>query len=234
MGLVVPRHVGSSYTRHWTRVPCIGKQILHHWATREALWGSLNCTNFHLWSYPRFPFQALSKQSTGGRFFREAVINRVQAHVKMKNVHKLDLTVQRSWVSLASEKRGGSQMEVGWDVRWENEKRELMDWDLIGRELEAPGYRKCLLCLSLGLQGIEQIWQSSDWGERERGRAEKVWLLIVVPGDGGGQWDEIGLLNCEQMERHFILLDQKEGGEMCKRDLLWSPSKSFLSRSPGR
>ena len=47
-----------------------------------------------------------------------------------------------------------------------------------------------------------------------------MWLLIVVPGEGGGQWDEIGLLNCEQMERHFILLDQKEGGEMCNRDLL--------------
>ena len=38
-GLVVPRHVGSSQTRARTRVPCIGRRILNHWATREALFG---------------------------------------------------------------------------------------------------------------------------------------------------------------------------------------------------
>ena len=36
-GLVAPRHVGSSQTRARTRVPCIGRQILNHCATREAL-----------------------------------------------------------------------------------------------------------------------------------------------------------------------------------------------------
>ena len=36
MGLVAPRHVGSSQTRARTRVPCIGRQILNHCATREA------------------------------------------------------------------------------------------------------------------------------------------------------------------------------------------------------
>ena len=36
MGLVAPRHVGSSQTRDRTRVPCIGRWILNHWATREA------------------------------------------------------------------------------------------------------------------------------------------------------------------------------------------------------
>ena len=35
-GLVTPRHVGSSQTRARTRVPCIGRQILNHCATREA------------------------------------------------------------------------------------------------------------------------------------------------------------------------------------------------------
>ena len=34
--LVAPWHVGSSQTRAWTRVPCIGRQILNHCATREA------------------------------------------------------------------------------------------------------------------------------------------------------------------------------------------------------
>ena len=36
-GLVAPRHVGSSRTRARTRVPCTGRQILNHCATREAL-----------------------------------------------------------------------------------------------------------------------------------------------------------------------------------------------------
>ena len=36
-GLVALRHVGSSQTRTWTCVPCIGRQILNHCATREAL-----------------------------------------------------------------------------------------------------------------------------------------------------------------------------------------------------
>ena len=36
-GLVAPQHVGSSQTRARTRVPCIGRQILNHCTTREAL-----------------------------------------------------------------------------------------------------------------------------------------------------------------------------------------------------
>ena len=34
-GLVAPQHVGSSQTRARTRVPCIGRQIFNHCATRE-------------------------------------------------------------------------------------------------------------------------------------------------------------------------------------------------------
>ena len=37
MGLTAPRHVGSSQTRDRTLVPCIVRQILNHWTTREAL-----------------------------------------------------------------------------------------------------------------------------------------------------------------------------------------------------
>ena len=36
-GLVAPWHVGSSQTRARTRVPCIGRRILNHCTTREAL-----------------------------------------------------------------------------------------------------------------------------------------------------------------------------------------------------
>ena len=35
-GLVAPWHVGSSQTRARTRVPCIGRWILNHYATREV------------------------------------------------------------------------------------------------------------------------------------------------------------------------------------------------------
>ena len=41
MGLVAPRHVGSSRTRGRTCVPCIGRQILNHCTTREVLNGLL-------------------------------------------------------------------------------------------------------------------------------------------------------------------------------------------------
>ena len=35
-GPAAPRHVGSSQTRAWTRVPCIGRRTPNHCATREA------------------------------------------------------------------------------------------------------------------------------------------------------------------------------------------------------
>ena len=36
MGLVAPQHVGSSWTRARSCVPCIGRRILNHCATREV------------------------------------------------------------------------------------------------------------------------------------------------------------------------------------------------------
>ena len=38
MGLAGTRHVESSWSRDWTRVSCTGRQILYHWAMREACW----------------------------------------------------------------------------------------------------------------------------------------------------------------------------------------------------
>ena len=37
MGLVVSWHVGSSWTRDQTHVPCLGRQCLNHWTTKEIL-----------------------------------------------------------------------------------------------------------------------------------------------------------------------------------------------------
>ena len=42
-GLVAPRHVGSSWARARTCVPCIGRRILNHCATREVLIVVLIC-----------------------------------------------------------------------------------------------------------------------------------------------------------------------------------------------
>ena len=35
-GLIALWHVGSSWIRDWTHVSCIGRRILHQWATREV------------------------------------------------------------------------------------------------------------------------------------------------------------------------------------------------------
>ena len=52
MGVVAPRHVGSSQTRARTRVPCISRQILNHCTTREVLnvWILLPTSLYFLYS----------------------------------------------------------------------------------------------------------------------------------------------------------------------------------------
>jgi len=43
-GLAAPWHVGSSQTKGQTHVPCTGRQILYHWATRLPLyWKGKGC-----------------------------------------------------------------------------------------------------------------------------------------------------------------------------------------------
>ena len=45
-GSVAPGHVGSSQTRDQTGVPCIARQILNHWTTREALFQFFQFSSF--------------------------------------------------------------------------------------------------------------------------------------------------------------------------------------------
>ena len=47
-GLAALRHVGSSWARDRTRVPCIGRWILNHCSTREVPIGSFLYTNLSL------------------------------------------------------------------------------------------------------------------------------------------------------------------------------------------
>ena len=53
-GRAAPRHVGSSQTRARTRVPCIGRQILNHCATREALQFILIDLSVCMWVHKYF------------------------------------------------------------------------------------------------------------------------------------------------------------------------------------
>ena len=61
-GLVAPRHVGSSRTRARTHVPCIGRRVLNHCATREALeiFPKRKCRwpTFRLWKNEKMLWQA--------------------------------------------------------------------------------------------------------------------------------------------------------------------------------
>ena len=52
-GLVAPQHVGSSQTRDRTHVCCIDRQILYHWATREALFFSIYVPTILIYTYPQ-------------------------------------------------------------------------------------------------------------------------------------------------------------------------------------
>lgn len=44
------RHMGSSRNRDRTHGPCMGRQLLHHWTTREGLGGegASDCLKAHL------------------------------------------------------------------------------------------------------------------------------------------------------------------------------------------
>ena len=63
VGLVAPQHVGSSRTRAQNRVPCIGRWILNHCATREVLKHHFSCSRKckHSWIDP---LQIFSNNST--------------------------------------------------------------------------------------------------------------------------------------------------------------------------
>ena len=68
-GLVAPQHVGSSRTRAWTHVPWIGRQILNHCITREAL----NFTKFPRTGKIQVLQNPMDKQLQGGRLFKNNI-----------------------------------------------------------------------------------------------------------------------------------------------------------------
>ena len=67
-GLVAPRHVGSSPTRAQTHVPCIGRRIVNHCATREVS-SKLNVSLLEGWT------NALSQSSLFGISSSQEVVS---------------------------------------------------------------------------------------------------------------------------------------------------------------
>ena len=57
--VAMPSSRGCSWSRDQTHVSCIGRQILYHWATREALWKGKKQTFIGLGSPRRVPKQRL-------------------------------------------------------------------------------------------------------------------------------------------------------------------------------
>ena len=75
LGLVAVQQVGSAQIRDQTRVPCTGRWILHHWATREAppssfgVWSSAT-----LWSSKRNLTEFLGTRYDSLSFLRCGII----------------------------------------------------------------------------------------------------------------------------------------------------------------
>ena len=67
MGLSVPWNVGSSWTRDQTHVPCIGKQILYYWATREV-WKLFSIVKCQTWKVNCLRECIICTQSMGPQF----------------------------------------------------------------------------------------------------------------------------------------------------------------------
>ena len=71
-GLVAPWHVGSSQIRDRTLVSCIGRQILQHWATRQAQNLYLLCS-FRTFSFSNIV--ALSRSATSNSLRSHGLYN---------------------------------------------------------------------------------------------------------------------------------------------------------------
>ena len=77
-GLVAPRHVGYSGTRARTRVPCIGRRILNHYATREALFKNFK---IELPYDSAIPLQSIYKINHRDVMYSMVTINNTVLHI---------------------------------------------------------------------------------------------------------------------------------------------------------
>ena len=90
-GLVAPRHVESSRIRARTRVPCIGRRILNHCATREAP-GMVNSIIF-------FWFRFLNQQSFHRQYQIYKYINKRNSTVFIHLIYSLDAVDSKAGIN---------------------------------------------------------------------------------------------------------------------------------------
>ena len=72
MGLAAPGHVESPQTRDQTHVPCVGRWIFNHWATREVPPSLLKAFLESFFSYPENPHDAWPTSDMGRELKEQA------------------------------------------------------------------------------------------------------------------------------------------------------------------
>ena len=83
MGLVAPRHVGSSRTRARTQVPCTGRWILNHCATREV--------PPHSSLSPQFDMQRITLEE-----LKHILYHAFRDHLTMKDIENIIINEEES------------------------------------------------------------------------------------------------------------------------------------------
>ena len=93
MGLVAPRHVRSSQTRARTRVPCIGRRIFNHCATREAL------KSIIVESYVRITRKKVNFVEGYSYHVTDTAVTELQRYDRLQMILSLLKVREKSWLS---------------------------------------------------------------------------------------------------------------------------------------
>ena len=158
VSLVAAWYVVSSWTRDWTCVPCIGREILNHWTTRE----------FQSWAcfdQPWVPTLSASLKpglGWGGRgcliYFQllQAVPGRLHAF-SLSHIHSLLMCKERVNVT------GVGEAEWGWS----GSKRAMtgasswsgLHWASLGSLPSSPSPPSSLVCKGI----LDQVFTIKSW-----------------------------------------------------------------------
>ena len=87
-GLLAPWHVGSSWPRDQTRVPCSGRWILNHWTTRDVPISPLFLNDFFLGCqfFPQHFEDVILLSSTTHIFFGKVHFNLIIASLNVMSL----------------------------------------------------------------------------------------------------------------------------------------------------
>ena len=125
----------SSLTRSQACIPCIGKQILNHWTTREVLTrSSYCCLNFFI------ALRALLCQKLAGAPFVQVASGSSQHPLSLEQSEGLEIKRQtkRNKRRKGMKKKKGKERERGKGRKWwkEIEREEGMEEEMLEKERE--------------------------------------------------------------------------------------------------